>query len=64
MDDRLGRELAESQTYKVTGTIGVVLRVKERGLIKAVFPYLKAPKEAGFYISDEVAEKTKRMAGE
>ena len=53
LDDRLAREVARALKVKVTGTAGLLIMAKERGLIKAVKPCLDKLIDTGFYLAPE-----------
>ncbi|MEW6233617.1 MAG: DUF3368 domain-containing protein [Chloroflexota bacterium] len=44
----MARQLAQLHRFRITGTAGVLLRAKQKGLIPVVAPYLQNLKEAGF----------------
>lgn len=46
------------------GTLGIVLRAKKQGLVPAARPVLREVREAGLYVSDELAEKALAYLGE
>ena len=49
---------------KVTGTLGVIMRAKRKGLIDAVEPYLRALIEDGMYISPKIIDYVLTESGE
>lgn len=52
LDDQQARKLAQRLGLSVTGTLGVLLKAKQAGLIPAVRPLLQMLQHEGFYISD------------
>ncbi len=48
----------------VTGTVGVLLRAKQKGLIPLLAPLLTDLKHARFRISDQVIRDALELAGE
>lgn len=48
----------------MTGVIGVLLRAKERERIDAVTPLLRELQEGGYWLSDEIIEHARELAGE
>ncbi|MCG3142682.1 MAG: hypothetical protein HDKAJFGB_04210 [Anaerolineae bacterium] len=64
LDDRLGRQVAIQNGLTVTGTIGVLLRAKQKGLIPLLAPALSELKRARFRISDQVIRDALELAGE
>lgn len=64
LDDRAGRAIAKSLGLRVTGTVGVLLLAKKRGLITAVAPLLEKAREQGYWMSDALIRLAKGLAGE
>lgn len=48
----------------VTGTVGVLLKAKRRGIISEIRPVLNSMKKEGFYISENVEQMMLEQAGE
>ena len=64
MDEKKGRrKLAELGVRKI-GTIGILLKAKQIGLIPAVRPDLERLRQQGFSISQDVIESVLRQAYE
>ena len=64
LDDRLARLLAEEQNIRIVGTIGLLLKAKEAGLISVVRPFLESLLIEGFHLSSGVYQETLTIAGE
>ena len=64
IDDGLARKHAKYLGLKITGTIGVLLRAKQDGIIKDLRPYLNEMIRYGFYVSENVYQEVVRLAGE
>jgi predicted nucleic acid-binding protein len=64
LDDREARVIAQRLGIKILGTIGVVLRLKQAGLISEAKPHLMQIKMVGGYIGDELLREALRRAGE
>jgi predicted nucleic acid-binding protein len=64
MDDGLARKHAKYLNLNVTGTIGVLLRAKAKGIIIEIKPILNDLIQFGFYISDDVRQEVLRLGGE
>lgn len=65
MDENKGRLVAKTHGLRSTGTMGVLLRAKERGLLEVVKPVLdRLIQEANFWISDHLYHKILVLAGE
>ena len=64
LDDRQARLLAERMGLTVVGTIGILLRAKQAGLIPAVQPLLDAVQSEGFRLGIDLYQEALRLAGE
>lgn len=65
MDDAAGRELAKSLGVQVTGTAGILLIAKKRGLVKAVRPFFETlALKSDFRLSPEIVKTVLAEAGE
>lgn len=67
IDDLKARKTAEPRYFgglKITGTIGVIIKAKQRNVIRSVKPYLKRIRETDFYITDEIEKIALGKAGE
>ncbi len=54
IDDYMAREYAKYLDFKVTGSLGVLLRAKEKGIIPKIKPLMNDFIENGIYISDKL----------
>jgi predicted nucleic acid-binding protein len=64
MDDLRARQLAEAIGLQVTGTLGILLRAKQAGLIPAVKPLVDDVTAQGFRLSPELHRDVLELAGE
>ncbi|MDO4338881.1 MAG: DUF3368 domain-containing protein [Eubacteriales bacterium] len=64
IDDNAAKKTAKYLGLTVTGTIGVLLRAKEAGIIENVSPVIKEMKQRGFYISAELERIVLKQANE
>jgi predicted nucleic acid-binding protein len=64
MDDHAGRAVARQLGLRVTGTVGILLLAKKRGLVDHVTPLLYAARSSGYWLSDAVITQAQRLAGE
>jgi len=64
IDDRLGREVAKAQQIQLTGTLGVLLLAKQRGLIMALTPLIPQLRLKGFYCRKSVETEILHLANE
>lgn len=64
IDDYIAREYAKYLDFKITGTLGVILKSKETSIIDTIKPYVDALIENGIYIGSKVYEDVLKLAGE
>ena len=64
LDDNAARKTAEYLGLTVTGTIGILIKAKQNGIISQVGPLLKEIIQNGFYISDRLLSVILNAAGE
>ena len=64
IDDGLARKHAKYLGIKLTGTIGVLLKAKEKGIIKYLKPYLDKLIENNFYISENIYNEILKLTDE
>ena len=59
-----GRRVARLLGLDVSGSVGVLLRAKQAGLVASVSPLVEAMREGGVWLSPSVIEFAMREAGE
>ncbi len=64
LDDRAGRQVAEKLNIPTTGLIGILLLAKEKELVENVVPLIEELRDKGYWLSDEVIDVARRLAGE
>src|SRR5206468_2464916 len=64
LDDKKARRIATQMGLKIIGTVGILLRAKQAGIILSVKPHLDALKAAGFHMTDAIYQEALRIAGE
>lgn len=64
MDERRGRLMAQRLKIAVTGTLGVFIEAKKRGLVLAVKPLLDAVRATNFRLSEQLIQLVLKQAGE
>ena len=64
IDDYAAKKTAEFIGLKVTGTIGVLLKAKRKGIISSFSEALIKIENNGFYIDQELHDLAVKMAGE
>jgi predicted nucleic acid-binding protein len=64
LDDWKARKLADRLGLSVTGTLGVIIRAKNTGVINSIKPYLDKIRETNFRISEELEQIALQEANE
>jgi len=64
LDDALARRYARLLKLTLTGTLGVLLKAKETGLLPAVAPVLDRLQQLQFRMDPETRQAVLRLAGE
>ena len=64
LDDALARQYARMLNLNLTGTLGVLLKTKEAGLLPAVAPILDRLEYLRFRMDPETRQTVLRLAGE
>ncbi len=64
LDDALGRWIAKLQHLQITGTLGIVVKAKQQGVLTAVKPVIYALRQAGLWLNDELIKYALAEAGE
>jgi len=57
IDETLGRRFAKHANLTVTGTIGILIKAKEMGLLEKISPLLDEMQKKGIWINDKLKEK-------
>ncbi|MEM6796075.1 MAG: DUF3368 domain-containing protein [Acidobacteriota bacterium] len=64
IDERLGRRYADRLGFRVTGTLGVLLKAKAEGCLKEVRPSVETLRRGGIHLSPQLIERVLQLAGE
>ncbi len=64
IDDKKGRNLAHQLHIEITGTLGTLLKAKQKGLIPSIKPFLDKLKHIEYWLSKDLEEAILRKAGE
>ncbi len=64
VDERLARRHAGRLGLALTGTLGVLLKAKEQGLVPAVGPLIDQLRHGGIRLSEAVVAEALKLAGE
>jgi len=64
LDDKLARRIAKMQGFRLTGTAGVLLRSKKKGLIPALRPVIEKLLSLNFRLNTDLVKTILELAGE
>lgn len=64
LDERKARRIASKAGLTVVGTLAVLLRAKEQGIIPAIRPIVESMQRKGRYFGDELIARVLSDAGE
>lgn len=64
IDDKRARKIASFNNINLIGSLGVLLLAKQQGLLSYLKPYLEQIRLADIYISEPLAKKLLKLAGE
>ena len=64
MDDNAAKKTAKFMGFKVTGTLGVLLKGKQEGYIRGIKPLLDKLIATGFYVKPEIMQYVLEEANE
>ena len=64
LDDLQARMFAEELGLKVIGTIGVLIKAKQTGVIRSIRELLQNLQQQGFHVSPELHKEALRLVGE
>ena len=64
LDDYKARQIAEKLKISYTGTIGVIIKAKLKGIVMSIKPILNKMKQSGFRLSTEIELQALKEAKE
>ncbi len=64
IDEKKGRKVAETLKIEIIGSLGVLIKAKEKGVIQSVEEILKLIDQTDFRISDAIRKAILKVAGE
>ena len=64
LDDQLARRTAKYLGLTITGTLGVIIKAKEKGYVQSVKPIMDKLIQNGLYISPKVQEDVLKLSDE
>lgn len=64
LDDALGRRIAHLSRLTYTGTLGILVKAKQQGLLPSISPVIEALRSTTMYLTQALIEMVLREAGE
>ena len=64
IDEKIGRNMAEYLGLHVTGTLGILLKAKQQGLIPSFIESVKAMQNRGIYFHEALLQKLAKTVAE
>ncbi|MCP4155895.1 MAG: DUF3368 domain-containing protein [bacterium] len=64
LDDKQARNIAKRMKLKVIGTVGILIKAKNAGIIQAVKPIIEDLEKNNFYISENLKNEALKIAKE
>lgn len=64
IDEAKGRKLAKELGISLTGSFGILISAKKKGIIPQVKPLIKKIQETNFRLSEELIDKVLQLANE
>jgi predicted nucleic acid-binding protein len=64
LDDLKARKVAEKLGIQITGTIGVIIIAKKRGVINSIKPFLEKIRLTNFRVSEDIEKQALKEAEE
>ena len=59
IDEQRARKIAKNNRLRVSGTIGILMKMEEKGLILSAYEEVLQLKDKGFHISYQIIENLK-----
>jgi predicted nucleic acid-binding protein len=64
IDEKKGRKVAEYYDVKIIGTIGLLLKAKQEGIVPRIKPYIELLQQSTIRITPELYQRALERAGE
>jgi predicted nucleic acid-binding protein len=64
IDEKKGRKVAEYYDVKIIGTIGLLLKAKQEGIVPRIKPYIELLQQSTIRIAPELYQRALERAGE
>lgn len=64
LDDSLGRRIARLNRVTYTGTLGLLVKAKNEGLLSSISPVIEALRKTTMYLTQELIQKVLKEADE
>ncbi|NEP76535.1 DUF3368 domain-containing protein [Okeania sp. SIO2G5] len=64
LDDQLGRRIAKLYQLRCTGTLGILIKAKQSGYVKAIAPIIAQLQSKGMWLTETVIQSALKLAEE
>ena len=64
IDEKIGREYAKQNNLNLTGTLGILIKAKNKGLIKAIKLLIDEMQNKGVWLNDKLIKSVLKITGE
>ncbi|MCH8318192.1 MAG: DUF3368 domain-containing protein [Bacteroidetes bacterium] len=64
IDEKIGREYAKRNNLNLTGTLGILIKAKNKRLIKAIKPLIDEMQNKGVWLNDKLIISVLKITGE
>ncbi len=64
IDERLARRHAKRLGMRLTGTLGILLKAKQLGMVGAIEPLIEQLRQSGIRLGDDLIAEVLKLAGE
>ena len=64
IDDRAARKTAEFLGLNLTGTVGILIKAKQRGFIPKVMPLVASMEASEIFLSEGLKQQIRKLCGE
>lgn len=64
LDDKMARKFAEKEGLRVSGLLALLIKAKEKGIVKQIKPIVDALKVNGFFVREDVYAEIMKLSDE
>ncbi|MEQ9377510.1 MAG: DUF3368 domain-containing protein [Imperialibacter sp.] len=64
LDDQKARYTAEKLGLQITGTLGILIKAKKKGIVSSIKPFLEKLQQTNFRLSEHLIEEALKEANE